>query len=727
MRPGRRTRVPGTVALADHPRDVVIKVDVRDVQRRDLRAARPGVQEQPDEREIPSVLERSSVARCQECPELVLGEHVHALFVHGWGPHLPERADLDLLLHLSVTLSSLVRGRSSVRSRPPAPDPTSADTTRAGAQRPGPSRFVPHWWRLSSLLLISTARVPLVPRAGLSLGGVPAIGTGSGIDRDIPEPVDTPVLYQFPTQAACRVVPNGMPFGRDSGPDLPFGCVTDPFTTREPRRCWHGDMSDVAMQAWPAAWELLRGSLRGDLVTPSDARYDRARVGYWAQFDGVMPSAVAFCATPADVAGCLAFCQDNGIPAVPRSGGHSLGGYSTSEGLVIDVSRMSQAHTIRTPGAGDGITAIVGPGARQVDSLTALWRDGVALPGGLCPTVSAGGFVTGGGFGWMTRRYGMACDHVVAAEVVLADGRVVRCSESVEPDLFWAVRGAGGGNFGVITEFEMLPRRIQTIVSYHLRWPLDAADAVIAAWQRWILEAPDELGSALSVILPDGGPATVDLAGGWLADRAELERHLDALVAAVSRPPMIRTMETDSYFDAMMKVFGVADTTAAQRQWTGQNPDAVIPRQHFAVDRSVLLERAIPDTGIGEVLAALERDPRPGQVRLLSFFALGGQANRVGRTASAYVHRDAQFYLAFWVGLERDLPGDDPRRAAEAWADEGFAVIDRYSGGEAYQNFIDPRLDNWRQAYYAENYARLAEVKRIYDPHGFFRFAQSIG
>jgi FAD/FMN-containing dehydrogenase len=483
-------------------------------------------------------------------------------------------------------------------------------------------------------------------------------------------------------------------------------------------------MSDVATMVRPTGWDLLRGSLGGDLVTPSDVRYDRARVGYWAQFDAVRPSAIAFCETPADIATCLAFCQDAGLPAVPRSGGHSLGGYSATDGLVIDVSRMSR---VCSRDVGAGIRAVVGAGARQVDSMPALWRDGLVLPGGLCPTVSAGGYVSGGGFGWLTRRYGMACDHVLAAEVVLADGRVVRCSESVEPELFWALRGAGGGNFGVITEYEMRPRRVPMMVSYRLRWRWDAVQAVIAAWQRWIIDGPDELGSALSVTAAGGEPATVDVAGGWLADAAALERHLDALVADVGCEPEIRTAREDSYLDAMNAAFGVADTTADQRQWTGQNPDAVIPRQHFAVDRSVLMDQAVPDVGIGEVLAAFERDPRPGQVRLLSFFALGGQVNRIPRTASAYVHRDAEFYLAFWVGLDRDLPDGDDRCAAEKWADDGFAVMDRHAGGEAYQNFIDPRLDTWRQAYYAENYARLAEVKRTYDPHGFFRFAQSIG
>jgi FAD/FMN-containing dehydrogenase len=321
----------------------------------------------------------------------------------------------------------------------------------------------------------------------------------------------------------------------------------------------------------------------------------------------------------------------------------------------------------------------------------------------------------------------MASDHVLAARVVLADGRVVRCSESEEPELFWALRGAGGGNFGVITEYEMRPRRVPSIVGFHVRWPWDAAQAVVAAWQRWIIDGPDELGSAMSITAAGDDPATVDVAGAWLGDQAALERHLDELVGEARRAPEIRTVQENSYVDTMMAAFGLTGTTTAQRQWTGQNPDAVIPRQHFAVDRSVLVDRTMPEVGIAEMLAAFERDPRPGQVRLLSFFALGGQVNRVPRTATAYVHRDAQFYLAFWVGLDRDLPGEADRQAAQTWADDGFAVIDRYAGGEAYQNFIDPALAGWREAYYAENYARLAEVKRTYDPHGFFRFAQSIG
>jgi FAD/FMN-containing dehydrogenase len=468
-------------------------------------------------------------------------------------------------------------------------------------------------------------------------------------------------------------------------------------------------------------WLRLHRSLRGDLLRPADACFEQARRPFWAQFDTIVPAAVAMCETPADVAACLAFCQDNDLPATPRSGGHSTAGYSTTTGVVIDVSRMSQARTH------NGDTALVGPGARQVDALTALWRDGVTIPAGLCPTVCVGGFVGGGGFGWTTRSAGMACDQLVSAEVVLADGRVVWCSAAEEPELFWALRGAGSGNFGVITECELRTQRIPRIVTYQLAWAWDDAAAVIEAWQRWLINGPDELSGALGITAAGFATPDLGLVGAWQGDPTALERELNAFVAEVGRPPLHRATEEASYLDAALKAYGCADTTPEQRQWVGQNPDATIPREHFTLDRSRLIERGIPPGGVEEMLAAFDGDRRAGQVRLLSVFALGGQVNRLPPDANAYVHRDAELYVAYVVGLDHDVPDDEDRLAAQAWTDTGFAVIDRYSNGESYQNFMDPRLEHWAQAYYAENYPRLTRVKRQYDPYDFFSFAQSIG
>lgn len=477
-----------------------------------------------------------------------------------------------------------------------------------------------------------------------------------------------------------------------------------------------------------AHWDTLRRSLRGDVFRFSDERYQSVQQTFHGQFDHIAPQAVVLCENPADVAACLAFCRDHDLPVAVRSGGHSLGGYSTGPGLVVNTSRLAQVR-VNPPSRDGEVTVTLGAGTQQIDSLTALWPHGLTTPNGLCPTVCAGGFIAGGGFGWTTRRYGMACDHMVSAQIVLADGRVVRCSESEEPDLFWALRGGGGGNFGVVTEYELRPRRIARLITFALAWPWDAAAAVISAWQRWVINGPADLGSALAIPLSDGdaGSPTVIVSGGWLGDRDGLDGLITALIAEAGRPPTSRNVDERSYFDAMAVAYGGVDKSVEQRRWVGQDPQGTIPREHFLIDRNRMIEQEIPPSGIDELLTAFASDHGAGQHRFLSFFALGGAVNEVPREATAYVHRTTQFYLGYSVGLGSDVPGDDDTRAAEAWVDAGFAAADRYSAGESYQNFIDPRLEDWQRAYYAENYPRLAAVKRDYDPDGLFRFAQSIG
>ncbi|WP_263247592.1 FAD-binding oxidoreductase [Saccharopolyspora rosea] len=490
----------------------------------------------------------------------------------------------------------------------------------------------------------------------------------------------------------------------------------------------HDGNARTAAEPESARWDALSRALRGDLVRPADSGYDRARRTFYSQFDSIAPRAVAFCETAEDIAACLAFCQDHDLHAAPRSGGHSMAGYSSTDGLVIDTSRLARAEVSPDPGTGDP-RLLIGPGSRQVDTLTKAWEHGLTAPQGGFPTVCAGGFLTGGGFGLDTRLHGMACDQLTGAEVVLADGSVVRCSESEEPDLFWALRGGGGGNFGVITEFEVRPSRLREVTTFMLTWPWDRAADVIAAWQRWIIDGPDHLGGALAVVLPDAAPGAVPVvavSGGWFADPAALDRELAALVAAVGAEPESRTADTASYLDAMLQGYGCAEKTPEQRQWVGHNPDAEIVRQLHFIDRSRLFGQAIPDWGVAELLTAFDADRRAGQNRVLSLFALGGQANRPARTDTAYVHRDTEFYLGFSVETAAPVPDEDAIRAAESWVDRGFAAADPHSNGESYQNFIDARLSNWEQAYYAENYPRLSAVKRKYDPTGFFRFAQGI-
>lgn len=468
-------------------------------------------------------------------------------------------------------------------------------------------------------------------------------------------------------------------------------------------------------------WTKLSGRLSGTLVLPTDARYEQASRLALAQFDSIRPQAVAYCQSEQDVQTTLAFAQDNNLRLVPRSGGHSFGGYSTTQGLVLDVSRLNSVRLTSN-------TVVMGPGIQQVDALTQLAPRGVSVASGLCPGVCPGGFVQGGGMGWQTRKFGMASDRLVSARVVLADGRRVTASATENRDLFWALRGGGGGNFGVVTSFEVKPTHVPSIVNFNLTWPWEAAQKVIAAWQRWVIGGSRDLGTGLGVQWLDAGTGRPDLLvyGGWLGPADKFTAVLDALVADAGTAPTTRTVEEQAYQKAMMSYYGCADLSPEQCHTVGYSPEAAVPRTNYAVDRSRLFSRAIPDAGIEKALEAFVANPRAGQFRFFSFFALGGAAKEPGRTDTAFVHRDTEFYAGYSLGLNDPKYTAEDQAAGEAWAEGGFRAIDPYSNHESYQNFIDPSLTDWKSAYYGENYERLVAVKRKYDRHQFFSFAQGI-
>lgn len=207
-----------------------------------------------------------------------------------------------------------------------------------------------------------------------------------------------------------------------------------------------------------------------------------------------------------DVRRAVLFSQDQGIELSVRSGGHHLEGWSTGDGLVVDMSRVNRATAVTGPNAAD-----VGPATTSLDSLEALAPHGLALPAGICATVCPGGFVTGGGVGLLTPHSGLGADHLRAAEVVLADGRVVTASAESEPDLHWALRGGGAANFGVVTRLSLSAEHLDRVTSYVMMWPFEAADRVGAAWKHWQDEQPDSLGSAMMLLHADEVPGAVPL------------------------------------------------------------------------------------------------------------------------------------------------------------------------------------------------------------------------
>jgi FAD/FMN-containing dehydrogenase len=470
-------------------------------------------------------------------------------------------------------------------------------------------------------------------------------------------------------------------------------------------------------------WDSLRRHLDGDLILPSDPRYGQAREQSLAQFDNTNPVAVAYCESAKDVRTAIAFAQNHDVHAVPRSGGHSFGGYSTTTGMILDVSRLNQV-------AIHGEHVTIGAGTQQVDALAALTPHGLALASGLCPTVGAGGYIQGGGIGLQTRKFGMACDRLVSAEVVLADGRVVRASARAHPDLFWALRGNGGGNYGVVTSYTLRPVERDTLVGYRLIWLGDAA-AVIEKWQDWVIAAPSDLSSLLltRVRNPPTPETVVIISGAWYGAIEDLNLLVDQLVGEVGVTPRTRVVAASSVRDTMMAVYGCATLTVAQCHRAGTSPDAQVPRAYHYHTRSRMYDAAVPRADVDDLVAVLT-DPAkstPAQDRLLYFEALGGAANQPARTDTAYVHRTTKMLTGVTAQLiDANYTADDVA-LGESWLADGFAVLDRHSLRESYQNYMDPALEDWRRDYYAENYPRLVRVKRAYDPHGFFRFARGIG
>lgn len=470
------------------------------------------------------------------------------------------------------------------------------------------------------------------------------------------------------------------------------------------------------------SWDRLRSHLQGQLVLPTDAGYTVAKQLDLQQFDAIHPQAVAYCANADDVALTLKFAQDHDIPFAIRSGGHSGGGYSTSTGLVIDVSKLNSVSVGRN-------TVRVGTGVQGVDAIAALAPHGLAVPGGYCPTVNVGGFYAGGGLGLLTRSYGVGSDRIASAELVLANGSKVTASPTENRDLYWAVRGGGGGNFGVITSYDITPAPVTQIAVVNLTWSWDKAVDMLEGYARWSVHAPRTISGGAFLQLFDGSPGAPAQTMVFVASTgstAELNSEVARLISLTGAPATQTPASVVPYQALMMGFFRCAsDVTACHRADT--TPGGTIPRSAFGLQRSRFFD-SLPSRSVWEKAAGLFETLRvPGQAHIMEVLPLGGAVKDLRRTDTAFVHRDALFTVNFLVDIATPAAADNAGRAAgQAFVDRGFAIIDPQSNGETYQNFIDPELSDWRQSYYAENFPRLAFAKLKYDPHGAFKFAQSI-
>ena len=460
-------------------------------------------------------------------------------------------------------------------------------------------------------------------------------------------------------------------------------------------------------------WEELQRAISGHVILPNSDAYRWAHRSFIARFDHIEPKAVVRCAGPEDVAQVIRFARRYGIETATRSGGHSSAGYSSTEGILIDLAPMCSVVV------GNGVVE-VGAGARLEKLNERLLEHDLTVPSGTCPSVGIGGLTLGGGIGILGRRHGLTLDHLLEAQVVLADSQVIRCDEQHHADLFWALRGAGSGNFGVVTSFTFRPVRAVNMTNFHLTWPCAQAPKVIAAWQRWAPSGPEELSADLG--LSDSNLSTepvVEVHGAIIGPESDASDLLEELTARVGDPQSEFCREL-SYRETTR--FQAERSTYDQRD---ERPGGPISRWGHRFSRSEFFDRILPDDAIQELVDTFTKTRVPGQHRSLGFAPWGGAYNRRLPEATAFVHRDQLLLLEHTVSLDSNA-SDRDKHVAHEWMTRSWSSVHPWASGHVYANFADPDLDDWGHAYYGRNYSRLVKVKAQYDRNGVFRFGQSL-
>ncbi len=449
--------------------------------------------------------------------------------------------------------------------------------------------------------------------------------------------------------------------------------------------------------------EALRQSLRGKVVAPTDAGYDQARTIWNAMIDR-RPAVIVQCAGAADVVCAVRFAREHGLPIAVRGGGHNIAGSAIcNDGLVIDFSAMRSVQIdTRTR------RAYVEPGATLGDFDHEAQACALATPLGINSTTGVAGLTLGGGFGWLTRRYGMTVDNLVSADVVRADGERVHASKDENPDLFWALRG-GGGNFGVVTlfEFQLHPVGPQVLTGLFV-YPAAEAKAVLMQYRTFVETMPEDLSVWLVLrkapplpFLPTDvhGTDVLVLPAFYGGDPATGQALLAPLRGFGKLHGEFLGMQP---YTSWQKAFDALLGPGARNYW----------KSHNFTD--------LPDGAIDKMIEYAGKLPSP----LSDIFVglVGGHAARVAPDATAYHHREARFVMNVHARWER--PDED--QACIAWAREFFRATEPFATGGVYVNFLTDDEVGRISAAYGANYERLAQIKHAYDPDNVFHVNQNI-
>jgi FAD/FMN-containing dehydrogenase len=428
------------------------------------------------------------------------------------------------------------------------------------------------------------------------------------------------------------------------------------------------------------------------LLRPGDRQFAQFQPAFNAR-TMLTPQLRAMCKNARAVAVMVDWCRSNDLPFAVRCGGHSYEGLSQSASIVIDTRLMS---SIAVDVAGK--TANVGAGASLGQLYRAIAPRGFAFPGGSCPTVGVSGHLLGGGYGYLARPFGLACDNVLSIDVVDPQGKEVRAEAGQNGDLFWACRGGGGGTFGVATRFRLRLIPLTKVLVFNVKLgplSLPGAVAVMKAWQAWAPQAPRTIDSNLIVTRHTGGLIDMRCAGQSVGTSQELRRELKFLSS-----PAPRSM---SYSSAVNYFAGSGGWTYTSAPMKGKSDYVTSP---------------LSDAGLATLVDEIDRG---GSVYVICD-SYGGAIGSAAPDATAFSHRGALYCIQYgstWMDAS-----DTSQRLSEMQA--LYAAMRPYVSGSAYVNYCDLDLTEWRDAYWGANLARLKQIKSAFDPGNVFSHAQSV-
>lgn len=438
---------------------------------------------------------------------------------------------------------------------------------------------------------------------------------------------------------------------------------------------------------------LMQLQRRLPVLYPWDEKYGDARMEY-NKWVNQFPAVIVYVENENQVRKSIAWARKHEVPVSIRSGGHSTVGFSVGTGMVIDVSRMNKVVVNE-----EARTARIQAGALLGPVILELQKYGLVLPTGTCPNVGVAGLTLGGGVGFLDRKLGLTCDSLLSVTMVLADGTIVVADENNHSDLFWACQGAGGGNYGIVTEFSFRLYPLTSVILFEYEYDWDVAEQAIALWQKWAPFAD----RSLAVELALGGPFKgVFLSGQWDGKSKKL-RHL--------------IEELDVFGNPKSKKVWRASVANAARFHTDKNTR---PPYHNA--KSDIMYEPLNQNGIKTLVRVTSKIGPSATFDYIVLSALGGAVGDRTSVDSAFLHREAIYWIEYVTYWSDQLDGFEKVK----WINDAYEKMRPYVSGFVYVNFPDLTLRDWKWAYWGPNYERLSQIKTQYDPTDFFHQPQGI-